>query len=128
MFFVSQLSAQTENLLIKNTWLPNKRLSEIKVADTLSLTKQAVEVAGNLQFLVTKEFEMLRFNRECVSVPAKSGEHRKHVLKGYNIWIKAGTWSVAEDNLMLIFYSQKITLHLISTSENAILYEVSSIE
>lgn len=123
-----QLLAQTESLLIKNTWLPNKRLFEIKVSDTLSLSKQAVEVAGDLKFLATKDLEILRFNRECVSVPAKSGEHRKHVIKGYNIWIKVGNWAVAENNLTLMVYSQKITLHLIAASENTILYEVSNIE
>lgn len=123
-----QLLAQTESLLIKNIWLPNKRIAELTVADTLSLTKQAAEVAGDLKFLATNEFEMLHFNRVCVSVPAKSGEHRKHVIKGNNIWIKAGNWAVEENKLRLIFYSKKIILHLITASENAILYEVSSIE
>lgn len=123
-----QLLAQTESLLIKNTWLPNKRLFEINVSDTLLLSKQAVEVAGDLKFLATKAFEMLRFNRECVSVPSIHGEPRKHIIRGDNIWIKAGTWAVEEDNLTLIFYSKKITLHLIAASENTILYEVSNIE
>ncbi|MFN0204337.1 MAG: hypothetical protein ACKVTZ_22655 [Bacteroidia bacterium] len=123
-----QLLAQTESLLIKNTWLPNKRLSEIKVADTLLLTQQAAEMAGDLKFLATKEFEMLRFHRECVSVPSIHGEPRKHIIRGDNIWIKAGNWAVEEDKLRLIFYSKKIALHLIAASENTILYEVSSID
>ncbi len=128
MFFLSQLPAQTGSLLTKNTWLPNKRLSELKVSDTLLLTEQAVELAGNLKFLGTKDFEMLRFNRECVSVPSINGEPRKHIIKGDNIWIKAGTWAVEEDNLRLIFYSKKIVLHLIAATENELSLEVSSIE
>lgn len=123
-----QLRAQTESLLIKNTWLPNKRVFELKVADTLLLSKEVIEVAGDLKFLATQEFEMLHFNRECVSVPSRSGKPRKNIIKGNNVWVNGGKWAVKAEEVKLIFATKTFILNVISASEKEILLEVLNIE